>query len=206
MSIIYLDIETIPGPNKPTIADLKVPGNMKKAETIAKWKKEQGAAVIEEMHHKQSLDSMQGNIFCVGLAADNDPATVVDTLDELVVFFDESNPTAFVGHNIRKFDAKWLYRHLLRAGFKDIAAKFEFNRHKGNIHDTMEMWGCEDYQDHVSLDSLAQFLGVGRKTPGIDGSMVWGMVQAGEGQKVRDYCVDDVELTRAVYKRLAWGL
>jgi len=206
MSIVYLDIETIPGPNRPTIDDLKVPGNMKKAETIARWKEEQGAAMVEEMYHKQSLDSMQGQIFCIGCAVNDDPPQVFDSLDELVVFFDVNQPSAFVGHNIQRFDAKWLYRHLVQAGFRDVAGQFNFHPYNGDIHDTMLMWGCGDRQDHVSLDDLAQFLGVGRKTPGIDGSMVWGLVQAGEGQKVRDYCADDVELTRAVYKRLAWGL
>jgi len=63
MKTLYIDIETLPGETAPARCEVKVPKTMKKPETIdAWWKKEKKA-----IHHKQSLDSMKGRIFCTYL-------------------------------------------------------------------------------------------------------------------------------------------
>jgi len=119
----------------------------------------------------------------------------------------------WVGHNISKFDAKWLVRHGIKSGLAfpsrfnlnlksglAFPSRFNLNRYRGNVRDTMTMWGCGDYQDHTKLDDLARFLGVGKKTKGIDGSQVWQYYKDGKLDEIKSYCADDVELTRAVFK------
>lgn len=198
MKTLYIDIETIPGDIAPTIDQVKIPGTMKKQETIdAWWKKEKKA-----IHHKQSLNSMKGQILCTGIAVDDDTPIVftdIKGFDEFVFGINEE--VQWVGHNISTFDAKWLVRHGVRLGL-DYTQRFKLDRYRGNIRDTMTMWACGDYKDYTKLDDLAKFLGVGRKTEGIDGSQVWQYYKDGRIDEIKAYCADDVELTRAVFKKM----
>jgi hypothetical protein len=63
----------------------------------------------------------------------------------------------------------------------------------------MEMWAV-DFKDYVSLDKIAKFLGLEGKEDGIDGSKVYDMWLEGQLEKIENYCRDDVELVREVYK------
>ena len=203
MKTIYIDIETIPG-EKPSMDEVKAPGNMKKAETIKKWKEEQGEAALDKLWHNQSLDSMKGQIFCVGVAVDRgEPHVFTDLGDFDDFIMGIQQDILWVGHNIANFDAKWLVRHGI-AQKLEYPTKFKFNRYRGNLHDTMTLWSCGDWKDHVSLDSIARFLGVGKKTEGIDGSQVWGLYKQGRIKEIKDYCADDVNLVREVYGRLRY--
>jgi hypothetical protein len=202
MTHIFLDIETIPGDKKPTVEDVKVPGNIKKQETREKWLEENAEEKIEELYHAQGLDSMSGKIFCISFAVeDEEPKTVFSSKEFGEAVSGYAMPI-FVGHNSRKFDMKWIYRHAIKENAKDFAKRINFNKFRGNIEDTMEIWGCDDYREYVKLDDIAEFLGVERKSEGIDGSQVWEYVKGGRGDEVVKYCEQDVRVCRAVYKAL----
>ena len=62
------------------------------------------------------------------------------------------------------------------------------------------MW-ASDYKDHVSLDSVAKFLGVGGKN-GMNGGMVYDYFIQGRHEEIATYCKDDVALCREVHRVL----
>ena len=198
MKTLYIDIETIPGEEKPPMDSIKVPANYKDEAKIQAYKE----ANLEDEWHKQSLNSMKGRILCVGVACDDrDPIVYTDLaeFDRDVMSIREE--VQWVGHNIAKFDAKWLVRHGIQLGLS-FPSLFNLDRYRGNVRDTMTMWACGDYQDYTKLDDLARFLGLPGKTEGMDGSQVWAYYKAGRIDEIKDYCADDVRLTRDIYKRI----
>ena len=54
-----------------------------------------------------------------------------------------------------------------------------------------------------SLDTVCKALGIEGKD-GMTGADVWPAVQAGEYDKVFDYCISDVVKTRKIYNRLTF--
>lgn len=200
---IYLDIETIPSENKPDLSMIEAPAKFKKEESIKAWLDENGEKERELLWRKESLIAERGRILCIGYAIENDKPKCVDTLEEFYKdLYDVSNPI-FIGHNIRKFDAPWMFKHAIKQKVKvPELCHFNFNKFRGNIEDTMELWACDVYNSYTKLDAIAKFLGVGSKTEGIDGSKVFDYWQAGRIEEIKDYCKQDVELTRSVYKRI----
>lgn len=202
MAIVYCDIETIPGEKMPSVDLVKAPAQMKKRETIEKWLAENGEAEREALWRKESFVPEQGRIICIGIAIDDGKPFAVDTVED---FYESipNNVDLFVGHNFRAFDAPFIYKHAIRSGINvKIGQRFRFNKFRGNIADTMELWGCDVWGSKTKLDTIARFLGVGHKTDGIDGSRVFDYWRDGRVDEIKSYCCDDVELTRAVYKRI----
>jgi hypothetical protein len=208
---IYIDIETLPGPDKPSIEDLtaKAPGNLKKPETIQKWAEDNQ----ENEWRKQALDSMQGRILTIGWAIGEDPAKAqtvgladIETERDLLEAFQDvlleapidAERLEWVGHNIRTFDLPWLWRKALQYRLHPPARLIPRGRFDKRIIDTLEVWSA-DFRDRVGMDAIAQFLGLAGKTEGVDGSKVFDLWQAGELQTINDYCRQDVEVTRQVY-------
>lgn len=202
MAIVYCDIETIPGEKMPSIDDITRPGNIKKPESIKKWLEENGEKAVEDLWRKQSLVAEQGRILCIGVCIDDEKPFAVDSVAD----FYKAIPTTvdlFVGHNIRGFDAPWIFKHAIREKVRPgRRQQFAFNKFRGNIADTIDMWSCDVWGSKTKLDTIARFLGVGHKTDGIDGSQVFDYWQDGRVDEIKAYCCDDVELTRAVYKRI----
>lgn len=200
MKTVYLDIETIPSGKKPSPDEIKAPKNYKDPEKIKAYKE----SAVDKAWHDQGLDSMRGQILCIGAAVNNDEPQVFMNLDEFndfIMAFPQD--LEFVGHNIAQFDAKWLVRHGIARGY-EYPARFKLDRYRGNLRDTMTIWACGDWKDHVKLDDLARFLGVGRKTEGIDGSKVWDFYKQGRIEEIKNYCADDVRLVREVYGKIKY--
>lgn len=205
---IFIDIETIPGESKPALHEVSAPANYKDPEKIRAYQE----ANVDEVYRKQALDSMTGRVWCIGLAIDDaEPTAWVsesekDLLEGLSSLLTKSNlaprEVMWVGHNALSFDMRWLWRRCIKYGLTGLAGFIDLDRYRGNVRDTMLMWSCGDSRDYVSLDKLARFLGLGSKTPGMDGSKVYDLWCDGKAQECADYCKQDVELTRAVYQRL----
>ena len=205
---LYFDIETVPGPIKPTIEEVMAlaPKSMTKEDTIRKWAEEN----VETVYRKQALDSMQGEICCIGLAFDDErpttfvgPETMVIEHAATMIDFRMSKYGSmrpiWVGHNARAFDLPWLWRKALKYRHYELAQRIPRERYSKDVEDTMEMWST-DYKDYVSLDAVAKFLGVGGKSG--HGSQVYDLWRTGRHQEIADYCADDVELVRRVHKVL----
>ena len=218
MHQITIDIETIPGPVMPSIEELmeNAPGNMKKPETIRAWAEENQI----ELYRKQALDSMQGEILAVGWAYNGDKPTChirgegVDEYELLEMVQEAIVPTAkmqrglaptWVGHNVKNFDLPWLWRKCIKYGLYELARVIPRGRYPKDVEDTMELWAI-DYKDHVSLSKIAAFLGLGGKTNGLDGSKVYDAWKAGEYDRIAEYCMGDVELTREIHAKMRAGM
>jgi hypothetical protein len=66
-------------------------------------------------------------------------------------------------------------------------------------------WERWSFSSRVSLDTLARALGLeSSKQDGVNGSQIFNLYQTGAHQKIRDYCLKDVDLTRAIYKRMVF--
>lgn len=205
---IFIDIETIPGPVRPEPCEVHVDARLKDPEKIKAAQKEG----LEESYRRQALDSMTGRIWCIGVAKDDDePRCFIgdderEVLCQLQLFVQECRPTGrdieWVGHNAVAFDMRWVWRKAVKYGLGKLAFYIRPDKYRGNIRDTMLIWACGDTRDYVSLDKLAHYLGVGEKTPGMDGSKVYDLWLAGDAKGCAEYCAADVALTRAVYSRL----
>jgi hypothetical protein len=67
----------------------------------------------------------------------------------------------------------------------------------------MQHWWLGDKRSRVSLDDLAWALGIeSSKTDEVEGSKVFDLYQAGKLEKIREYNLNDVRVTRKVYERM----
>lgn len=211
MTYVYLDIETLPADwnadQKRAYATKRVPKTHKKPDAIQAWIEENE----ERLWRDTSFDPLRGRLACVGLAINDmdplcwahpDPAELLEKVrSEVGLYVDGSEPV-FVGHNVRTFDIPFLRKLAFR--FHPLLARaLPSTRWSKAIHDTMEMWAGTDYQDKTSLGDIAEFLGLGSKTPGIDGSMVADLWRSPDGAvQVMEYCRQDVNLTRRIHRHL----
>jgi hypothetical protein len=217
---IYVDIETIPGPVPPTIEELmaEAPGNLKKAETIAKWAEDNR----EERYRKQALDPMQGRTLAIGWAVDDGP---VDCLAwpmhcddefmemELLQSFEatiaaacgKTDNVTWIAHNAHGFDMPWIKKKAIQYRRTHLARRIELDRYRGNVVCTSQLWNGGDPRAYTKLDKLAKFLGVGAKTEGMDGSKVYEAYLEGQLKEIAMYCADDVSLLREVYVAIQSG-
>jgi DNA polymerase III epsilon subunit-like protein len=117
--------------------------------------------------------------------------------------FDPSNRFKFIGHNLINFDLPFIRKRAVINGIKP-PAWFPVNPRPNSefVYDTMIEWA--GWNGRISLDRLGRALQVGDKG-NFDGSMVYDAVLVGDIKRVADYCVDDVDLTRAIYKRMTFS-
>ena len=216
---IFLDIETIPcqaAGFKDTI-EIKPPGTLKKAESIAEWERETKPGLVEEAYLKTSFDGGLGQICAVAWAVDsgdvewlytpnNSPEAVAEILKdlfaELTRAYSNSDRPVFIGHNIASFDLPFLWK---QAVVYNVKPPFWFPKNPkpwdSNIFDTMTQWDAKNF---VSMDKLCKILGLPGKD-GISGADVWPMIQEGKWEEVGVYCAKDVERSRNLYKRMTFG-
>lgn len=209
MTKIYIDCETLPGPEYPSLDSVQAPANYKDPAKIQSYKESK----LEEVYRAQALDSMQGRLLCVAWALDNEPVqaltvglgdiqTEQDLLQELEAKLLEIphdlNAMQWVGHNVRTFDLIWLWRKALKYRLWDLARHIPRQRYDKRVVDTLELWAA-DFKDRVSLQAIADFLGLDGKANDIDGSQVFDLWQEGRLQEIQDYCCQDVELVRRVH-------
>lgn len=230
MPRIYFDIETVPsqkeGARESARANLKPPGNMKKAETIAAWWETEGEAAAEEAYRRQALDAAEGEICSIAWAMDNEPPSffvrgrtrdedtfLAEAFDKMRASFDEferinsrpewPEPSYCIGHNV-DFDLGFIRR---RAWVHNIILPGFFptpqSRLGRDYGDTMTQWA--GYGQRISLDRLCKALGIpSPKADGVDGGQVFDLWQAGEYAQIAEYNMRDVVATRACWLRMAY--
>ena len=213
MRELFFDIETIPGPTPPTREEVaaNVPGNFKKPETIEAWIDENQ----EGQWRGESLLSHRGRIISMAWAVGDDPVKVrvvglgpcdsEQTLLELV-YMDIANelhahPMLWIGFNIRQFDLHWLRHRAIKFDMHRLAQRIPWQRFDKSAFDIREYWN-PNYNAKGTIDDVARFLGMEGKTPGMDGSKVFDLWKAGRLYEIGSYNRDDVELTRAIYRKI----
>ena len=162
----------------------------------------------KEQHAKQALNSMQGRIFCVSIAIENEPIETFtgsekDILDSvfygLEVFTGVPTVFVFVGHNIY-FDLSFLYHKsiLHKSKLRHLLPKA---KDRGMVIDTQKEWNLGQFGKYTKLSDIAKFLGIEQKDE-IDGSQVWDAYKRGNFDQIIAHCESDVEVVRAINKLL----
>lgn len=222
--LITLDLETCPSQSEELraefLANVKAPAQYKKPESIAEWLKENAEAEAEAAWRKTSFDGAYGHICVIGVAFDDEPAVALHSsewlkdeafilesffaqLDQHIAKQPNVRPL-FVGHNLVGFDLRFLFQRAVVLGVKPSRhIPFNAKPWDDSVFDTMARWA--GVQDRVKLDKLAKVCGLCGKGD-IDGSMVWDYVRDGKIAEVAEYCRHDVELARAIYKRMTFQL
>ena len=213
---ITFDIETIPGGDYPTRGDLKVPAQMKKQETIDKWLDD--PANLEITYKKRSLSYIEGQIFCIAYKMDDEPTKVVwnNNEDDLIRNFEAAicgefqtrfdndviHPVTWVGHNVKGFDIPYLWLRARKYNCEKLLTVMGHNPNDVKFDDTMQ-WSCvtDKYKGMVSLDKACKLFGLPGKS-GMSGKDVYPAWKDERYQEIADYCIDDVDKTHALAKRL----
>ncbi|MFA7256960.1 MAG: hypothetical protein WC047_05240 [Kiritimatiellales bacterium] len=213
MTYLVLDIETLPTTDPKIIAaiaeDITPPGNISKPETIAAWERDKKPGLIAEAVSKTALSGQHGRIGCIGWAWDEGEACALLDQDEPSLLnraFQEIErgmpkfgvPTV-VGHNVVAFDIRFIWQRAFVLGVK--VPSFIPRAPKpwdASVFDTMVQWAGP--RDLVGLDTIAKAMGMPGKTG--SGADVAGMWQRGEFEALAAYCKSDIEVTRAVHRRM----
>ena len=221
---ITLDIETI-GAQRQDLRDyiaksVTHPGNISKAETIAKWNEESRPAAIEEAIAKTSFDGAFGQVVCIGYHIEGEPKPKsiwgTSSEHETLEWFNrelDSVPrsewftTCIVGHNVASFDLRFLMQRYIVNNVKPhvilsrAAAAKPWESDK--VYDTMVQFA--GVGNRISLDKLCMALGVPTSKGDMDGSMVGQAVAEGRIAEVAAYCEKDVMATKAVFERMTFA-
>lgn len=180
----------------------------------ALWVEKKGnAAAIDQAKEKwlkTSFDGARGQIVCIGYAFGNDEVKVLSTaehsekqmLEEFWHSINEntmSRPRRFIAHNT-SFDLPFLW-HRSVINRVNPSVKFDPWAKQGEKrYCTMEAWA--GFKGMISLDNLAEILGVQGKSEGMSGADVWPEYEKGNIDKIAKYCADDVRVLRSIYNRI----
>lgn len=237
---VFIDIETVPMQSQRLIgaladdmraeleselSDVKAPGNYKDAEKIAEFVKAKRGEIVAghkekvlDSIHRTSLDGAYGEVYCVGLAFDDEAPLVITRGQGLgredehrllsavfAVLGERLRPGAarrFIGHNVVGFDFRFLWQRSMVLGVRPPPMlPRDPKPWSDEVFDTMVAWA--GVRDRVKLSKLCRAFDID-DTDTIDGSEVWGCVQRGEYDKVADHCAIDISKTRAVYRRMTF--
>jgi predicted PolB exonuclease-like 3'-5' exonuclease len=209
MTTLYIDIETLPAAWEDEQIDAhaaaSVPGNYTKPESVAKWIEEHR----QEAWLRTALDWRHARICAIGVIVeighDVQERTVAmldehgerKMLAELDAIMEQYAPDTIVGHNVIGFDLPRLHIAAART-LPSLARRLaDYRGHRHAVVDTMRLaMGME----RCRLGDLALALGLEGKSG--DGSQVWDLWLAGCRDEIAAYCLQDVEVTRAVYRAL----
>ena len=214
---LFIDIETVPSGPRPTIDMLKPPGQMKLADTIAKWRNDIVARTeeLEEIYRKRSLSYIEGRILCISYAVGQGPikGLIDDDEEALVRRFEEAlleedsyifkRTNTLVGHNQDRFDLPYLFLRSAKYGCSNLMSLFSVPR--DCFKDTMKMFCMTDRSGYVSLANACAFFGITGVKDGMDGSQVYDQYLAGNGQGILEYCMKDVDSLRKLYLKLTFA-
>lgn len=213
ISNIVLDLETIPGVEKPSPMDIKVPANYKKPETIEAFRNNPDN--LNATWVKQSLSFIQGRIHTIAWKVNSEQTQSLwhDGSDEegLLKRFEEAlvktyadhygtgvmYGTTWVGHNIKRFDMPYLWLRARKYKCETLLQMLGQTPRDIKMEDTMLWANFNSYKEYVSLDAACKLFGLPGKGD-FDGSMVFGAWQAGENEKIGEYGKDDVDKTYAL--------
>ena len=125
-------------------------------------------------------------------------------LTDFVRFMKDFDPDCdeLVGHNIIGFDLPFIFQRCLAHAIqvRPFVNLGEYNVR--GVFDTMHRWWL-GAKRNVSLDDIAWALGIeSSKTDEVEGSKVFELYQAGKLDRIREYNLNDVRLTRKVYERM----
>ena len=222
---VFIDIETLPTTNSKAISDIrasiKAPAQFKKQDSIDAWMKDNAEEAAASAVKATSFDALYGTIACICYAIEDEHprsvdcrigerAMLVEFYKQLALAVHHAKPSydvrpMFIGHNVLGFDIPFLrQRSMILDAAPPVFVQniYSARQHEDRlVRDTMLMWNS-DKQKRVSMDKLCRAFGIEGKGE-FDGSMVadtWPV----NPEKVIQYCKDDVERTRQIYRRMTY--
>jgi len=219
-SLLFIDIETIaPQDIKPNPDMVEPPGNYKNPDTVRAYQESKA----DEAYRKLALNPLWAQVIVISAAyGDGDIHTFKDDNEEhLLKKFDmylynlQQNPSStkdlikqspdvwtLVGYNIREFDAPILFLRAKKYGCKNIERLLrDLSRYDRRIEDVMQMALPTMGKQYLKMDELCKFFGIEGKGD-IDGSNVYDYFIGGKLEEIAQYCSEDVQRTRELYKIL----
>jgi 3'-5' exonuclease len=134
-----------------------------------------------------------------------------EMLIQLAESLEKSGSTRLCAHNGKDFDFPFLMRRYIIHGLPipKLLAVIGKKPWETHLEDTMEMWSGSQWKYRVSLDLLANILGIPSPKTGITGSDV-GELYYGEDpeegpdamEQISQYCTEDVIALAKVYARI----
>jgi DNA polymerase elongation subunit (family B) len=110
-----------------------------------------------------------------------------------------------IGHNVLEFDLPFL---LKRSMIWNVPAtvQLSFARYRRQpIYDTLKEWTHWDMRRSIALSELAKILKVElAKTCGMDGKRVYEAFCEDQHDEIASYCLRDVEIVQAIYRRMTF--
>lgn len=209
------------------LENVRAPANYKDAEKIDAYVSQareglrQGhKEAVQAAINKTSFDGGLGQIVCIGWAVNDEPAQVVGVedlssasevglLETWFRYLGKLHSTSgtrpvLIGHNSNAFDIPFVWKRAMVLGVRPPVWFPRDPKPWGeSTFDTMTQWAGT--KDRISMDRLCKILGIEGKGDGPTGADVWPMVQAGELKEVAAYCMDDVDRTRHIYKRMTFA-
>lgn len=208
MTILFLDIETIPGGENARRyfeGHIEKPKGALTFDELKKWEEEKREK-INDYIEKTALSGDFGQIICMALIKETDEQLEKRTLrgeerDIIISFWEFCRGVdLFVGHNILDFDLKFIVKRSIIYGIKPTV-RINFARYRRDqIFDTM--WEWENWGGRISLDKLAYILSLPSSKTLMDGSQVYGYYKQGRIDEICEYCMKDTELVRKIYRKL----
>ncbi len=210
-TITYFDIETGPLSIEqitPLMPEFEAPGNIKDPEKIASAIKAKQTNWIEQA----ALSAISGRVLCIGVIGEQGFESVGALEHEgtedlilrsfwLMATLQIQRGDSLVGFCCKMFDLPFLIRRSWAHSIAVPKCIWNGRYFSDQIVDVAEKWECGVRGgDHISLDSLAKFLGIGQKIgEGKDFAGVWET----DKPKALDYLRNDLELTKKAYERIS---
>ena len=205
---VFIDIETLPTGDYPSLDEIQAPSNYKDPVKINAYK----VANQEEKYRKRAVNSLSGRILCIGYAIEDAPALCIysrdserevlerfnDIIAEIVHGYTSPPNLAFIAHNGNMFDFKWIAQRAIKYNLPAIKKYFPNSKFDSRGLDTMTLFGMTDYRDMSSMDNICAFLGIKSSKSEMDGSMVYEYWKDGKDDDIIKYCISDIYTLRDI--------
>lgn len=217
---LFIDIETTPDLRPDAlqrcIACVEAPGQYKKPESIAEWKKENAESIGESNWQRTALDPMCGSIYVISYAIEDQSAkTVYRNPDEPEAEFllDAMNkisaekdiqgftrPARWIGWNVMNFDIPFIAKRCAILGVNPalrIPAGVRYSNER--VLDLMQAWS--GFKDYSKQRDVAAAMGIALQDE-TDGKDLWAAVLRDGVAAAAKKCASDIEALRQIYLRM----
>ena len=169
---------------------------------------DESLTVDGEKIQKRSLKPELGKILCIGYIKETGEGMSQELIrgNESQILEEfwhvAKDADLFIGHGIFRFDLRFIaYRSNIH-GVKPTQALSLSSYQGERIYDTMVEWEKKTGESFVSLERLAEKLGIESPKRKLRGEFVYAYHKADKDEEIYDYCVGDVEATRKIYNRI----